>query len=160
MSATVTEFAGYTRANYGPLTTTFTPDPSCATAAADELLIVKGNDVNKGVGFPKCINSVKNLASCYPSGSKVSSMFSESLWGLGYFSPGVACPSGWSTAGVMARATGAKGEKLDGWNGTGSLSGDDVWTKGDNEWLQGVPMLEIYRQMMTPEETMAVCCPR
>ncbi|KAK6859645.1 hypothetical protein PG995_003281 [Apiospora arundinis] len=159
MSATVTEFAGYTRANYGPLTTTFTADPSCATAAADQLLIVQGNDINKVVGPPKCITRNKDFASCYPSGSKVNSMVSESLWGLGYFSPGVACPSGWSTAGVMARATGTKGEKLDGWNGTGSLSGDDVWIKDDNEWLHGVPMLEMYRQMMTPEETMAVCCP-
>ena len=49
------------------------------------------------------------MGSCYPPGTKLdawaSSTFTEAgKFVIGYFSPGIVCPSGWSTAGVVARS--------------------------------------------------------
>lgn len=83
MSSTVlTEFAGYTARNYGPLTTTFTGDPSCATTASINLIAQDGTMLGSPDG---CAITKANLFGCYPSSQKVSSLASENLMGLGYF---------------------------------------------------------------------------
>lgn len=60
----------------------------------------------------------------------------------------------------MARATGAKGEGKPGvWEGAGGLTGEELWPK-DSDFPGMVPWLEVYRQIMAPEEILAICCPR
>lgn len=115
---TATEYFGYAAVNYGPLTTTFIADRSCATATDNFWVHGQGDSRNP---------MIANVADCatatftatktggYPSGGKVESLWSSIPYlenGVGvasYFSPGVACPSGWTTAGTMARATSAPG---------------------------------------------------
>ncbi|KAK8061855.1 hypothetical protein PG994_008221 [Apiospora phragmitis] len=61
----------------------------------------------------------------------------------------------------MARATPAPGVAgTPGvWNGTGSMAGD-IWEEVNTpEYVGPGPLLELYRQIMAPEETFAFCCP-
>ncbi|KAK8122715.1 hypothetical protein PG984_011385 [Apiospora sp. TS-2023a] len=166
---TATEYFGYAAVNYGPLTTTFTADRSCATAS-DNLWIYDKDDLRYPIGDVAACASTTTTSTnsdCYPSYSKIVSQWSASreLYnGMGvasYFSPGVACPSGWTTAGTMARATPAPvaaGESV-AWNGTGSMAGDIFKDSSRSDHVGDIPMLEVYRQIMAPEETLAYCCP-
>ncbi|KAK8075517.1 hypothetical protein PG997_010180 [Apiospora hydei] len=161
---TATEYFGYTALNYGPLTTTFTADPSCATATEGRV-IYRSDDLRYQIAYAgDCATTTASpyYLGCFPSASKDMSLFASDVpVGVGlasYFSPGVACPSGWTTAGTMARATGAAG-KPDAWNGTGSLAGDIWETVYDDTLGREVPLLEVYRQIMAPDETLAFCCP-
>ncbi|KAK8016661.1 hypothetical protein PG993_014850 [Apiospora rasikravindrae] len=161
---TATAYFGYTALNYGPLTTTFTADPSCATATEGRV-VFRSDDLKYQIGpVGDCVTTTPTpyYFGCFPSASKDYSVFNSDVpVGVGvasYFSPGVACPSGWTTAGTMARATGAAG-KPDAWNGTGSLN-EDIWKPDYDDSLgRDIPLLEVYRQIMAPDETLALCCP-
>ncbi|KAK8072750.1 hypothetical protein PG996_006098 [Apiospora saccharicola] len=62
----------------------------------------------------------------------------------------------------MARATPAPvaaGEPV-AWNGTGSMAGNIFEAGNEPDYIGPVPLLELYRQIMAPEETLAYCCPR
>lgn len=161
---TATEYFGYAAVNYGPLTTTFTADRSCATATANRWIYDKSDPRNPLItNVADCATtaSAAKTTSCYPSDSKI-----EALWsaipnlenGIGvasYFSPGVACPSGWTTAGTMARATptpGPTGEPIT-WHSTGSMAGDIFEVANQPNYFGAPPLLKVYRQIMAPEET-------
>ncbi|KAK7914155.1 hypothetical protein PG985_011858 [Apiospora marii] len=167
---TATEYFGYAAVNYGPLTTTFTADRSCATPT-DNLWIYDEANSRKpmiaNVADCATATSTATNTACYPNDSKVHSLWSEIPHlenGIGvasYFSPGVACPSGWTTVGTMARATpapGPAGEPV-AWNSTGSMAGDIFEVANQPNYFGLPPLLEIYRQIMAPEETLAFCCP-
>ncbi|KAK7961915.1 uncharacterized protein PG986_002740 [Apiospora aurea] len=159
-----TEYFGYTALNYGPLTTTFTADPLCATATEGRV-IYRSDNLRYQIAYAgDCATTTASpyYLGCFPSAGKEMSLFASDVpVGVrvaSYYSPGVACPSGWTTAGTMARATGAAA-KPDAWNGTGSLAGD-IWETGYDDTLgREVPLLEVYRQIKAPDETLAFCCP-
>jgi hypothetical protein len=70
-----------------------------------------------------------------------------------YFSPGVACPKGWTTAGTLAH-----GDK------TGSVEKTGVFTQPPFPFPTPVDYLmtpeEIWLNVLEPSETFAYCCPR
>ncbi|KAF5711555.1 hypothetical protein FMUND_8950 [Fusarium mundagurra] len=101
---TSTEFFGVTAHNLGPLTTTFTAPSACATGT-DHHVIVNGSAPSEVWGQPTC--GLKDRGSCMPSGKSYDSLRSVTTplnraW-YHYYSPGIACPSGWTTAGNIVK---------------------------------------------------------
>ncbi|KAK1775001.1 hypothetical protein QBC45DRAFT_445592 [Copromyces sp. CBS 386.78] len=96
MPATSTSnVASFTRSVLGPLTTTFTAPPDCCTQCYELAGGEKRGNTCRAyaedcLGIPR--------ASCLPQASNAISDV-ELPWG--FFSPGLACPSGWTTAGPI-----------------------------------------------------------
>jgi hypothetical protein len=95
---TSTAISGIGLSNLGPLTTTFTPPPSCVQSSG-RTMFAKPTDPLP-VGYVDCIWNMEN---CFPSPSQLPTEtappYTEEV---AYFSPGIACPSGWTTAGTAA----------------------------------------------------------
>ncbi|KAL4894141.1 hypothetical protein BDV59DRAFT_200998 [Aspergillus ambiguus] len=148
--SSVTSMNGYEFTNWGPLTTTFTPPPSCTTSPEQVYLAESGTPE-----FVKLYVDCKpSPLSCIPYGSKVPEVDKGplSVGGFGYESPGLYCPSGWTTAGTASRA--GDGPV------TTSLSFDLVLGKyiQYNE-APYYPLFEAFMNVLQPSETVAMCCP-
>ncbi len=150
---------GYSRVDLGPLTTTFTPAPSCSEDLALEARINTLDDGNLGstvVGaywgstirclrLPGGASGGGTLTTetqvavdgCYPppfitlEQSDLRSTIGSKTSAVGFFSPGYVCPSGFTTA-------------------CGVASGN---TSAASQVSKLLPML-------SSSETVAVCCPR
>ncbi|EKJ76061.1 hypothetical protein FPSE_03833 [Fusarium pseudograminearum CS3096] len=100
---TATEFWGFNAHNMGPLTTTFTAPSSCATGT-DHHVFVNASEPVRIFGVPTC--GPMTFGDCIPSASlweSIHEQTTEFVQGqYAYFSPGLACPSGWSTVGTLA----------------------------------------------------------
>jgi len=93
---------GQARTILGPLTTTFTPAPACFTP------VVECAPPSCDVGWQAqtCYSSSSDIASvednsdCWPprSGSVTLSTHNPTLNGWGFYSPGLVCPSGYTSA--------------------------------------------------------------
>ena len=87
--------------NLGPLTTPFTPPPRCKTDPAREGLVVfsitSGSMTALSYDCGQANNYLIQYPECYPSSSGVSVLQTASRFYAGYWSPGLVCPSGWST---------------------------------------------------------------
>ncbi|KAM0208552.1 hypothetical protein ACHAPA_009621 [Fusarium lateritium] len=151
-----TEFFGYGFSNLGPLTTTYEPPASCTTATTDRIYFANATSLELNYGAAKC-DGDEPLGKCYPSGKTYDSLMSEhatyrdqGTWN--YFSPGVACPKGWTTAGTLAH-----GDK------TGSVEKTGVFTQPPFPFPMRVNYLmtpeEIWLNALDPSETLAYCCP-
>jgi hypothetical protein len=93
-SVAAAALVGQEGANLGPLTTTFTPPPACATAVAacptcNSALLGQSCDA---AGAPV------DAASCWPAMTGAAASPSAPFHGLGFYSPGVACPNGYASA--------------------------------------------------------------
>ncbi|KAK3395832.1 UV radiation resistance protein and autophagy-related subunit 14-domain-containing protein [Sordaria brevicollis] len=101
MSPTSTIFSVAT-AVLGPLTTTFTPPPACATAVAaieGKFLGMGGHVGNSGwLGQACSKGKPADDTSCWPPTSSGAESRSKALDGWGYYSPGLYCPVGYATA--------------------------------------------------------------
>ncbi|KAF4976373.1 hypothetical protein FZEAL_6949 [Fusarium zealandicum] len=157
----LTEYFGSTITNLGPLTTTYTAPASCATQA-DHLVIAIGNFTGLQLGRSTC--GLKPFSKCFPSGTAYDEIISKyqekPIQGyMYYFSPGLACPSAWTTAGTLAHG-----------NKTGSADEGGVFTKDPFEYYDLVnteaePPDEWknpksnWLKVLDPSETLAYCCP-
>ncbi|KAM5381698.1 hypothetical protein ACJZ2D_002918 [Fusarium nematophilum] len=152
----ITEFFGYAVTNFGPLTTTYTAPSSCATDTS-HLNYANASQIAMEFGRPTC--DVKPIGECLPSGSAYDAMISE-FWEsphqgfFPYYSPGLVCPSGWSTVGVWAR-TASDGEEASGVF-TDEAWGDAVPTEVREQYLEPT---EFWMNILEPSETVAFCCP-
>lgn len=149
---------GTTISNWGPLTTTFTAPSSCATATTN-LLIAYNTSLPLWLWAVQC--ETLGYWDCIPTGTVT---ITESVGRDGhkphlipehYFSPGVDCPAGWETMGVAA-----KGEKK-------SISASGILHANPDSPHTGLHSLELKDypvkrliDMLKPNETLAVCCPR
>lgn len=148
---TSTEFFGVTAHNLGPLTTTFTAPSACATGT-DHHVIVNGSAPNEFWGQPTC--GIKNRGSCMPNGKSYDSLRSvttplDRVW-YHYYSPGIACPSGWTTAGNLVK------------DGDSSLSASGVFSRPlRTATFEAQPLepSDFWGQIMNVSETIALCCP-
>ncbi|KAJ3549512.1 hypothetical protein NM208_g480 [Fusarium decemcellulare] len=152
---TTTEYFGYGFSNLGPLTTTYTAPSSCSTNT-DRVFFANESDIQVVLGYPSCDWGLKD--ECYPSGSDwetLANATSVPPHGLYvYFSPGVACPAGWETAGTLAHASetseiamGALSETPD-WRATYTGGGPTI-VRATDMWLG----------ILDTSETLALCCP-
>ncbi|KAJ5193993.1 hypothetical protein N7491_001326 [Penicillium cf. griseofulvum] len=101
--------------NRGPLTTTFTPPTTCLQTLSVNSFYVGGTPTTatfygNWFGFDAGY-------SCLPTGTMPGTLLaSPTYWGTYWYSPGLYCPTGWTTAGELGPS----------WNGlhvTGSTSG-------------------------------------
>jgi hypothetical protein len=149
---TSTQFFGVTAHNLGPLTTTFTAPSACATGT-DHHVIVNGSAPNEFWGQPTC--GIKDRGSCMPNGKSYDSLRSvttplDRVW-YHYYSPGMACPSGWTTAGNLVKG------------GDSSLSASGVFSRPlRTATFEAQPLepSDFWGQIMNVSETIALCCPR
>ncbi|RKK79513.1 hypothetical protein BFJ69_g4941 [Fusarium oxysporum] len=154
---TATEYFGIGLTNNGPLTTTYTPPASCTTVTTDQIFFANPDSISEGYGAPAC--ETASMGKCLPSGSNYDKQvaYLNEYGGQGaidYYSPGIACPKGWTTAGTLAHG-----------NETGSVEKSGVFTQ-TRSTLPGVsvtdpnmPLEQIWLNALGPSETLAYCCP-
>ncbi|KAK3349525.1 hypothetical protein B0T25DRAFT_245260 [Lasiosphaeria hispida] len=152
---TATTISQWTLTNWGPLTTGFSADAACATTGISMLAPRSA----LGLGFSVDCAVATVGASCYPSGSQLDAAASTAFdrvgyFVMGYFSPGLVCPSGWKTVGVAARAS------------DGSISASGIFiapTSGQGAAVQTLPFfnpaVNAFTAAIDPGETAAACCP-
>lgn len=150
---TATEYFGFSFSNLGPLTTTYTAPSSCATVNTDQVLFADKSDSLIPVGQPKCDSWT--YGDCRPSGSNFDNLDADvlrnkALAGLFlYHSPGIVCPEGWNTVGMIAKD-----------NGTLSVSGFMTNTyEGPTTEARHMQITEIWNGVLKPSETVAFCAP-
>ncbi|KAH8175339.1 hypothetical protein LIA77_03757 [Sarocladium implicatum] len=104
-----TEFFGGLVTNLGPLTTTFTAAPSCATQD-----IVVEDTMLPGLAWRSECEFPSPASNCIPSASKYWDIYQSFRTGdIGvvgfapYFSPASICPSGWTTVGAAGLSSGS-----------------------------------------------------
>ncbi|KAF4445618.1 hypothetical protein F53441_10682 [Fusarium austroafricanum] len=150
---TVTEYFGHTVVNYGPLTTTYTPPASCTTVTTDHIYYAKANAtaVDAVIGVPTCEPDL--IGKCLPSGDAYDKGLSR--WAkqggqnnLGYFSPGVVCPKGWTTVGTLAHG-----------DTTGSANKSGIFTQDLGPLYHNLSPERLWLGILEPSETLALCCP-
>ncbi|GKU06501.1 hypothetical protein FLAG1_04351 [Fusarium langsethiae] len=152
---TATKFFGTTITNFGPLTTTYTPSPSCTTVTTDHLLYAVENVTGPYQGSPRCEHNL--VGDCIPEGSSYDLLASKLVgpWELGFFnyhSPGIYCPKGWTTAAVLGH-----GDK----SGSQLRSGAFTITRTPSTLTRPSILQpdEIWLSLLEPSETLAFCCP-
>jgi hypothetical protein len=152
---TVTSISLENLINLGPLTTTYTAPASCATLANNVWLSTKGD-----TGFPfvpDCNTLTSTLGPCLPSGSAIDARYAaysgspSREFQINYFSPGIHCPSAWTTVGVAEK------------NSAGTLSSSGVFTSPPalvyNDAYVRYPRPVLFMSLLEPKETAVVCCP-
>ncbi|KAM0243081.1 hypothetical protein ACHAP5_006962 [Fusarium lateritium] len=164
--ATSTQYFGYDFYNLGPLTTTFTAPSSCATVNTDHVKFFNTSAaLMYHTGRANCDHWTEG--DCSPSGSVIDSIVADIRRGtttpansLFYYSPGIACPSGWDTVGLMAKS-----------NGTLSVSGFLTETLKDYELYstyyptsppnqpRHIQYTEVWGGILKSSETIAFCGP-
>jgi hypothetical protein len=144
----------FTFTNLGPLTTTWTAPASCATST-DVVRI--GLTRLPGEAFYDASCQVREY-SCVPTGESAdpalaTNLDPTNLFQEAYFSPGLYCPSGWTTAGLASR------------NGTASVTWSGLFspTAAIPTTVDG-PIFNnpenVLMQLLDPSETAMICCPR
>lgn len=156
---TATSAIGHVLSNLGPLTETFTAPASCATLQ-DKVQIALATQPEGNQFVPEC--KVWTYGDCYPSGSAIDSGLASLDWEnpakgftIDYFSPGIVCPTGWTTAGVATKSEG----------GSITSSGPafvlpTTESIGSRFHIYVNPTPNILIGAMDPEETAVLCCPR
>ena len=153
-----TRVSQFALTNFGPLTSTFTADAICATNTGI-LQLASKESPNAIIFNTDC--KLATVGTCFPSGSaldaRASTVFDDAGDNfIGYFSPGIACPSGWNTVGVAAK----------GGDGKMSTTGIFARPKGLDATPSpsGVPLfnppMNAFTAALDAGETAAVCCPR
>ncbi|KAM0227442.1 hypothetical protein ACHAP5_012178 [Fusarium lateritium] len=154
---TRTEFFGYEFSNLGPLTTTYSPPPSCTTVTTDRIYYANATSLQWQFGGPIC--GPQPIGECFPSGSVVDKRKSDrAKYGGGqgsfhYFSPGVVCPKGWTTAGTLAHGDKSSAQK------SGVFTEAAFRYPGDSVERYVLSPDEIWLNILEPSETLAYCCP-
>lgn len=137
--------------NYGPVTTTYTPAPSCSATDRIVLGTIDSDD------FPRFMYNVQceatSYSDCVPSATATPSVtIDKDDWTASvgnYYSPGLYCPSGWSTVGQAGR----DGNKPYTTSGVMSFGASDRVPYFDY-------MPTLLARNLQPSESVALCCPR
>lgn len=154
---TPTQYFGYSVTNIGPLTTRFTPAPSCATTTPNVFIETQLGETRGLYGFPSCV--APKYDGCLPNGSKIDDLnhqlsASPHNGNLVYHSPGLRCPSGWKRVGTIhggtSQATKPEGVFTQISTATGSPDGGSG----------PIPRLLAYANVLDPSETLVWCCPK
>ncbi|KAK3693124.1 hypothetical protein B0T22DRAFT_34113 [Podospora appendiculata] len=127
LSDTASTAASVTRYNIAPLTTVFVPPPECHTCYGDGHTFSFDSILTGGGSWQLCTAYASNCLSyrpCLPGTTTPTADF-------GFYSPGLFCPAGWTTATVL------------------TSSGDAT------SWRFG---LELISRLQT-DETAGLCCP-
>ncbi|KAJ5214939.1 hypothetical protein N7468_010618 [Penicillium chermesinum] len=134
--------------NNGPVTTTFTPAPTCLGTA--EILLGTIGSENPYIMYSVQCDTT-SFPNCVPTATATPSLAPEDDWSASvgsYYSPGLYCPSGWATVGQAGR----DGDKP--YTTSGAMS----WgAKDRTPYFDYMPTL--LAKNLQPSETVALCCP-
>lgn len=142
--------------NEGPLTTTFTPPPSCATATPHVVLGIASAPSIIQWDATCSQGAIWKGDTCYPQGTGIPQIAADNPLGalqVLYFSPGLHCPSGWTSAGIAARSADGPVSSSGAFSPVYSLP-----TSGPRPIFPFWP--EAMIQILEPNETAVACCPR
>ncbi|KAF5585846.1 uncharacterized protein FSUBG_12305 [Fusarium subglutinans] len=153
---TVTRISTARITNFGPLTTTYTAPASCATET-DRIYFAYDSDHPEYLwANPTC--KMQLIGKCIPSGDQYDHLITATYaktFDLGfyhYYSPGLYCPSDWTTAGKYVRGTGSIGQM------SGQLTRTES-TMVPERWEPGRPFRQdpasVWVQVLEPSETLA-----
>ncbi|OAQ65912.1 hypothetical protein VFPPC_07539 [Pochonia chlamydosporia 170] len=153
---TQSQYFGYSVTNIGPLTTAFTPAPSCATATPHVYIETQLGETRGLYGYPSC--APPKYEGCLPGGKELDRLNRELSanphnGNLVYHSPGLRCPSGWKKVGSIHGGTKTPSKPSGVFTGITTATGS-----GGNP--RPIPRLEAYAQVLGPSETMVWCCPK
>ncbi|KAM0194388.1 hypothetical protein ACHAPI_007149 [Fusarium lateritium] len=157
---TATGYFGHSVHNLGPLTTTFTAPSSCATGT-DHIVYASLTADPILFGAPTC--EVVPFADCIPNGEEWDSVNGQTTTFVQgqfvYYSPGLACPSGWETVWSLDRGDSTSGSVT-----VSSLSSASRLISSVQKDIDaGRPRLmhptEVWKEVLEPEETLVYCCP-
>ncbi|OQE23033.1 hypothetical protein PENSTE_c009G04475 [Penicillium steckii] len=142
--------ASVTFRNYGPVTTTFSPAPSC-TESNRYLIGLERRGSIEPQWRVQC--STTGHSGCIPPITTSTATDEDLIVTVGYHSPGLYCPSGWATSGLVSRD---KGEAI-------SYSGSAVPTttmdsKSPDPYDYDYQAY-LLAKALEPEETMVGSCP-
>ncbi|KAF5128182.1 uncharacterized protein G6M90_00g070940 [Metarhizium brunneum] len=154
---TPTEYFGYSVTNIGPLTTRFTPAPSCATTTPNVYIETELGDARGLYGFPSC--SFPKYEGCLPNGKEFDELNRQLSatphnGNLVYHSPGLKCPSGWKRVGTVHGGTKQPTRP------EGAFTEITSASSSPNGVPEPIPRLEAYANVLGPSETLVWCCPR
>ncbi|KAJ5975023.1 hypothetical protein N7481_008730 [Penicillium waksmanii] len=168
----------YTFSNLGPITTTFTPAPSCTASGRMMLgyLVDDGNYLNLKYGaeptlrikFDGCTPSPSPTTTATPettihhlSEAQKSAFAAQYVDWVNrdfYYSPGLHCPSDWETIGLVARdassSLSSSGIYFATTTTTTDTKDDYYYYRNDYEYPASV-----LKGILEPKETMVACCP-
>ncbi|KAJ3488680.1 hypothetical protein NLG97_g6151 [Lecanicillium saksenae] len=152
---TATKYLGFELHNLGPATTAFSVPAACATSHPFTVVEV-GQDGTRRLDAPvTCRDPIYD--GCIPNGREWDRAYknlraSPHNGNVLYRSPGISCPSGWTTAATIvggpSGATGASGI-FTAAQASGDASGGPVM----------VPLIDAYVKPLDPGETLVFCCP-
>lgn len=143
--------AWFTFANFGPLTTTYTQPASCSETGRLRVGSVSNGIPYLGYGDLQC--SETNEWDCVPSPTATPTVTAVQngddifVDAGGYYSPGLYCPSAWSTVGYVAR------------DGSSSLTSSGSSPSSARPYVSNNPV-SVLASILKPSETIVVCCPR
>ncbi|KAJ0416335.1 hypothetical protein BJY00DRAFT_291779 [Aspergillus carlsbadensis] len=170
----------YTFSNLGPLTTTYTPSAHCT--ASDQMLLgylntmpTYGGNIAPGWNV-QCTTEISYWGDCMPTTTEASTTTPPAFTGTTeeeyeeyldaeiewegyeiYYSPGLHCPAGWTTIGMIGRDAG------DTTTSSGILSPLVSTTQTENPMTSGYYDYEdpasVMKSIIEPRQTMALCCP-
>ncbi|KAL4961597.1 uncharacterized protein BDV14DRAFT_180169 [Aspergillus stella-maris] len=170
----------YTFSNLGPLTTTYTPDPKCTASSQMFLGYLNDMPTYGGNVYPEwniqCTTAVNYYDGCVPTSTKPVTTTPPAFTGTSeeeyedyisaqidwrgydaYYSPGLYCPAGWTTIGLIGRDEG------DTTTSSGILSPLVSTTQTENPMTKGYYDYEdpasVVKSVIEPKQTMALCCP-
>ncbi|KAK2592722.1 hypothetical protein QQS21_009565 [Conoideocrella luteorostrata] len=154
---TPTQYFGYSVTNIGPLTTRFTPAPSCATTQPNVYIETQLADTRGLYGYPSC--AAPKYEGCLPSGKSFDDLNSQLAasphnGNLVFHSPGLRCPSGWKRAGAVV------GGEKQATRLRGVFTGYSTSTAVPNGNPEPLPKLKAYAGILDPGETLVWCCPK
>ncbi|RMJ20938.1 hypothetical protein PHISP_08191 [Aspergillus sp. HF37] len=149
---TLTSLSGAGLTNLGPLTTTFTPPPSCVQSNARTMFGPSAPNVLP-YGHISCDN-INDNRECLPSPSKVATETAPPYTQtVDYFSPGIFCPAGWTTVGTAAMPVSG------GPTATPEVSGAFKFNKDGSVGYIGHRDHVLLADALVPGETAVECCP-
>lgn len=112
------------------------------------------------MGF-SCGQAYPTIGSCLPSGAKLDKEYSsidtdvlQTGYTLGYYSPGLACPSGWDTVGVATKSDGGSITS----SGAG-FAAPTPFDEVDQSYVQNVGP-NVLLAGMDDGDAAVLCCPR
>jgi hypothetical protein len=154
---TPTQYFGYSVTNIGPLTTKFTPAPSCATATPNVYIETQLDETRGLYGFPSC--GAPKYDGCLPNGDELDKLnrqlyASPHNGNLAYHSPGLRCPSGWKQVGTIHGGTKSPTDPQ------GVFTSITSGTASPNADPKPIPKLDAYANVLGPSETLVWCCPK
>ncbi|KAL4904764.1 hypothetical protein BDW74DRAFT_153468 [Aspergillus multicolor] len=174
----------YTYSNLGPITTTFTPPPTCT--ASDQLaLATSDSDYGYFVWYSAQCTATVEYTDCVPTTTAEptqSFLYGDDWYGYGqYYSPGLYCPKGWKTVGMAARDASSvltsSGLLVPTTTTTTTSTrtpvptpyGDDYdeyedydyedYDYDDEDYYTYEDPVSVLMTALEPKQTMALCCP-